>query len=366
MRKFYLVASVLPCAAAALVTQFSVARPATATSLNSLVMSGMDDPHFRFQHDAALDSVKLDEATVAKAAAAAADSEVEVLREHKADPSQLTVREATDVRIDHYRGTYEAASFFDALLKERQASGEAEGESNPIDTTIKEKVRKMSFLQSELEYVVSTGLASDARRKWLVDKAALEEQKRECKQQWVRVPGHHSRATKPPLHPQLVASICDLSCVCMCRTPLPGSLSSQADLQDRQQGLHGAFDQLSRRSGQDGSNPAAHSSSALALASEWSTSTILSKASLKEQVALIEEHVALSKRQMALDAEDEALMQVALLLYQDEWPSRDRRAEILENQQKLLTELRLLVEDTSAFNGHSAFVQDGFGEGLTY
>ena len=44
----------------------------------------------------------------------------------------------------------------------------------------------MSFLQSKLEHVTSAGLASEARRRWLVDKAALEREKRECKQEWVR------------------------------------------------------------------------------------------------------------------------------------------------------------------------------------
>ena len=56
--------------------------------------------------------------------------------------------------------------------------------SMPLETTVKEKVRKMSFLQSELEYVVSSGLASETRNKWLVDKLSLEEQKRICKEQW--------------------------------------------------------------------------------------------------------------------------------------------------------------------------------------
>ena len=178
MPKFLLVASVLPCAAAAAFAPYTVVRPTTATSLNG-VMSATHDP------TDALDSVKLDEATV-KAAAAAADSGVEVLRVDEVEPSQLRVVEETEVRnLDQYGGTYEAASFFDALLTEREATCEAEGESNPIETGIKEKVRKISFLQSELDYVISSGLASESRRKWLVDKAALEEQKRECKQQWV-------------------------------------------------------------------------------------------------------------------------------------------------------------------------------------
>ena len=76
--------------------------------------------------------------------------------------------------------------------------------------------------------------------------------------------------------------------------------------------------------------------------------------------------MSLSKRQAALDLEDEALMQVALTLYQQEQVSRDRRAEILEQQQLLLGEMRVLVEDTSAFNGFAAFNEDGFAEGLTY
>ena len=76
--------------------------------------------------------------------------------------------------------------------------------------------------------------------------------------------------------------------------------------------------------------------------------------------------VALSSRQMVLDAQDERLMQVALQLYEEERASRERRSEILEQQQELLGELRLLVEDTSAFGGYTSFVQDGFAEGLTY
>ena len=50
------------------------------------------------------------------------------------------------------------------------------------------QVRELSFLQSELEYVVSSGLASEARETWLEEKAALEAQKRDVKRDWVRSP----------------------------------------------------------------------------------------------------------------------------------------------------------------------------------
>ena len=52
--------------------------------------------------------------------------------------------------------------------------------------------------------------------------------------------------------------------------------------------------------------------------------------------------------------------------YEAERAARERRAEILEQQRRHLLTLRRLVEDTSAFNGHALFVEDGFSEGLTY
>lgn len=82
----------------------------------------------------------------------------------------------------------ETASFFDALLKERAAS-------TPMEQTFEQKVGKMKFLQRELEYVVSSGLASDRRRKWVAEKTALEIEKRACKEAAVRRP---ERALEAP------------------------------------------------------------------------------------------------------------------------------------------------------------------------
>ena len=70
--------------------------------------------------------------------------------------------------------------------------------------------------------------------------------------------------------------------------------------------------------------------------------------------------------QLALDAEDEALMKTALDLYADERAARERRVEILERQRTLLVELSGLVEDTRGFNGHATFAKNGFAEGLSY
>ena len=51
---------------------------------------------------------------------------------------------------------------------------------------------------------------------------------------------------------------------------------------------------------------------------------------------------------------------------QEERPSREARAELLRGLHTLLAEIRHLVEETSAFNGHAAFVEEGFVEGLSY
>jgi hypothetical protein len=56
----------------------------------------------------------------------------------------------------------------------------------------------------------------------------------------------------------------------------------------------------------------------------------------------------------------------ALQLYQDEEAARERREQILQQQQEILTELQGLVEDKGAFGGHAAFVADGFAEGRAY
>jgi hypothetical protein len=223
-----------------------------------------------------------------------------------------------DAAVTQYR---EAASFFGDLLKERATSSRSAGASTPLKTTVQERIQKMHFLQSELEYVITSGLASTARKQWLVDKAALEGRKRECQQDW-------------------------------------------AELRSRQETVTEAWQQLGTTPSE--TDHAAQGSSALTLTSQWTPGAILSRTSLKEQIALIEEHVCLAKRQVEIDAEDEVLMKTALELYEQERPSRDRRAEILAEQQLLLTELQHLAEDTRAFNGHSTFVSGGFAEGLTY
>ena len=313
-----LLVALLPCTASFLAT------PALGPRANAIMSMSEEAPEVIVQAD-----ITLDENTVEVAAAAAAeviDMPVDAwgsMGTKSTAPVQLERRDASstsdrDATLVQHR---EAASFFDTLLEERdQASGA--GEPTPMETKVKEKIRKMSFLQSELEYAVSSGLASKARKEWVEDKMVLEEQKCVCKQQW-------------------------------------------ADLKARQQTTTHAFDELAAKVGGDAER-AAPGSTALTLTSEWTTSTILTKTSLREQVALLEEHVTLSKRQAALDARDEALMQVALQLYEEEGPSRDRRAEILEQQQGLLTELQQLVQDTSAFNGNKLFNEDGFAEGLVY
>jgi hypothetical protein len=76
--------------------------------------------------------------------------------------------------------------------------------------------------------------------------------------------------------------------------------------------------------------------------------------------------VALSEEQKELDIVDAELMADALQLYQDEEAARERREQILQQQQQILTELQGLVEDKGAFGGHAAFVADGFAEGRAY
>tara|TARA_B100000795_G_C22740938_1_gene415320 strand:+ start:1063 stop:1293 length:231 start_codon:yes stop_codon:yes gene_type:complete len=76
--------------------------------------------------------------------------------------------------------------------------------------------------------------------------------------------------------------------------------------------------------------------------------------------------VALSEEQKALDMVDAELMADALKLYQDEQAARERREQIIQQQQEILTELQELVEDKGAFGGHAAFVADGFAEGRAY
>ncbi|EOD39883.1 hypothetical protein EMIHUDRAFT_108857 [Emiliania huxleyi CCMP1516] len=284
-------------------------------------------------------AVTLDEATVEAVAAAtsveavaaantveavAAANTVDILTDEgppgggARDGQLSSVRQsAGDTAVAQHR---EVSSFFATLVEERGGSGPA-GEDTPIEETLKAFIRQMSFLQSELEHVVSSGLASDKRRQWVADKKALEEEKAECRREW-------------------------------------------AALQGRQDDTAHAFELAASTAGGGSPVPAG----ALAPTSLWTATTILSKTSLREQVTLIEARVALSRRQSGLDAHDEELMQTAaaLRLYEEERPSRERRAEILEQQQALLSEMQALVEDTRGFNGHAAFVREGFAEGHSY
>merc|ERR1740129_599801 len=108
-------------------------------------------------------------------------------------------------------------------------------------------------------------------------------------------------------------------------------------------------------------------SSALVKAEDWPLSRILSRTSLKEQVQLLWAQSELSRVQVHLDAEDEALVQDAQLLYQSERPARKRREAIIEQQEAILAELQRLIEDKGAFAGHTTFSNgSGFAEGLTY
>ena len=136
-------------------------------------------------------AVTLDEATVEAVAAAtsveavaaantveavAAANTVDILTDEGppgggAREGQLSsVRQsAGDTAVAQHR---EVSSFFATLVEERGGSGPA-GEDTPIEETLKAFIRQMSFLQSELEHVVSSGLASDKRRQWVADKKAL-------------------------------------------------------------------------------------------------------------------------------------------------------------------------------------------------
>eukprot|EP00325_Prymnesiales_sp_UTEX-LB-985_P026752 CAMPEP_0174720846 /NCGR_PEP_ID=MMETSP1094-20130205/34675_1 /TAXON_ID=156173 /ORGANISM="Chrysochromulina brevifilum, Strain UTEX LB 985" /LENGTH=335 /DNA_ID=CAMNT_0015921415 /DNA_START=17 /DNA_END=1024 /DNA_ORIENTATION=+ len=329
------VAFLLPNVAAALLSAPPALPMVTRNVIMSAVQDNLDldqDPRYYGGISA---SVKASMKAASELGSKAAS--VEVLPVEAADVIQLVdtidpddVKEAHELQLDRYQPASgsqrdasvvqyrEASYFFGALLNERESSRPAE-EHAPIESTVKQKIEKMCFLQRELEHVVTSGLASNARQRWLADKAAIEEQKRECQQAWT-------------------------------------------GLRARQEQMTDAFDQLAARG-----KKATPSSTALSVGTVWmKPSTILVKTSTKEQITLLEEHMALSKRQAQLDAQDEALMETALLLYQEERSSRERRAEILESQQELLTELKSLAEETSNFNGHAAFMSDGFAEGLSY
>jgi len=299
-----------------LLPSWTPSMSAATASSRALYMSANQDLHhgLSLREAAALKSaaVRIDAETI-EAVKAAASAEVVPV-------DDLAPRvPGADTAIVQYG---EAASFFGRLLEEREAS-RAGAQSTPIETILKQKVLRMSFLQSKLEHVTSAGLASEARRRWLVDKAALEREKRECKQEWAELRARHEHSAA-------------------------------------------AWDKLASTATDQTADAAVARSTALTVASQWTAGTILSRTSLKEQVALIEEQKSLSERQMAIDHEDAQLMKTALRLYQEERPSREARAELLRGLHTLLAEIRHLVEETSAFNGHAAFVEEGFVEGLSY
>ena len=212
-------------------------------------------------------------------------------------------------------------NFFESLLDERR---EEQNQESALDESIDEKLATLRQLQSELERVLSDGLMSSKRQRWLADKADLVARQMECKEGWQALKVRQERA--------MMAW---------------GELSSKAAA----------------------AHPAAEepSSTALVVAEEWTLSQILSKTSLKEQVALVKEHAELSRKQVHLDAEDERLMVEALQLYQEERVDRERREQIVQQQEAILNELERLIEDKSAFAGHATFGGDGgFAEGKLY
>ena len=217
-------------------------------------------------------------------------------------------------------------SLFEFLLTEREDASAAAEDKSPLDAQVANKVAELRALQAELERVVSDGLMSEARQRWLVDKAALEEKKSSCARRW-------------------------------------------ADLQARQSQSTDAWRQLADKAdGRADERPSAERTSALvaSAARDMGVPEIFSKTSPKATLRLIREQVALSEEQIALDEVDEALMADALHLYQEERPARERREQIIGQQQVLLTQLQALVEDKSAFGGHATFLDGGFAEGQTY
>lgn len=184
----------MPFAASALHARFAVAaRQTAAMSSSRLVFMNADPP------DALETDVELDPLTVEAVASAAAEVDVIASEpvEVQAKEYQLDKRHAPagdrDASVAHQR---EAASFFDSLLNERESCTSAK--TTPIEETVKDKIRKMSFLQSELEYVIALGLQSKAREQWIENKMLLEEKKRVVKQQWVR--GRAERQHESPTH----------------------------------------------------------------------------------------------------------------------------------------------------------------------
>ena len=214
-------------------------------------------------------------------------------------------------------------SLFEFLLTEREEVASGGGEKGPLDKQVAQKVAALRQLQAELEDVVSDGLMSEKRQQWLVDKAALQERKGECTQRWT-------------------------------------------DLQARQAESREAWRQLAEKAGKaEGSRPRVQTA-AIGASDDLAVRELFSKTSIKAQYELIRAQVALSEEQMLLDTMEEALMADALQLYQEERPARKRREQIIDQQQEILTELQGLVQDKSAFGGHTAFIADGFAEGITY
>ena len=211
-------------------------------------------------------------------------------------------------------------TLFEFLLTEREEVATEAREKGPLDAQVAAKVTALRQLQRELEDVVSNGLMSEKRQQWLVDKAALQERKGECTQRWT-------------------------------------------DLQAKQAESQEAWQQLADKA-RERNTPM--ETSAIVASEDLAVQDLFSKTSIKAQYELIRAQVALSQQQMLLDSREEALMADALQLYQEERPARKRREEIIEQQQKILTELQGLVQDKSAFVGLSAFVADGFAEGITY
>jgi len=265
-------------------------------------------------------------------------SEVEVLAGEDAAPKRfneqrfdeqhyLTLYNPTQaVQTDSVRVQYQPTlSLFEFLLTERAATASAEEEKSPLDAQVEEKVAGLRLLQAELGVVVSHGLMSEQRQQWLEAKAALEEKKRECTQKWASLQ------------------------------------SSHADAAD-------AWKQLAEQAGEEPerSGEGRKARSALVASKKLGVPQIFAKTSPKAQIALISEQVALSEEQKALDMVDAELMADALKLYQDEQAARERREQIIQQQQEILTELQELVEDKGAFGGHAAFVADGFAEGRAY
>jgi len=247
--------------------------------------------------------------------------------EQRFDEHYLTLYNPTQkVQTDSVRVQYQPTlSLFEFLLTERAAGSSNEEEKGPLDLQVEEKVAGLRLLQAELGVVVSHGLMSEQRQQWLEDKTALEEKKRECTHKWANLQESHAHA---------------------------------AD----------AWQALAEQAGaeQERSGAGRKARAALVASKKLGVPQIFGRTSPKAQIALIREQVALSEEQKALDMEDEVLMTCALQLYQDEQSARERREQIIQQQQQILTELQELVEDKGAFGGHGAFIADGFVEGRAY